>query len=682
MNVNGIANVKAEDRNKFEELIQNTKFFNGINPDSKKLEENQKLIKELRKYLISLEQKLNKYNGIANIPSRKTNNDTIVLKEDEFEYNTILKIISLLESSNSKLVGVWNIGFVSYDKVPKFKKLLNATKYFGDSIPTITENDEEIKKIKLELAEMISKAKNTENAVLASNGLVLDSDLERYKLLEEKYKYLEAAKASDDLVEINGVKIDGKYVARYQEINNRLLNLASLPEKDETKSVPVSSTLIEKPENKDDLSNSSTNLVAEINPNNPKDTHEDSVSKTSSINALVNPRKKVVSVRKIGGNAKEHIKKYWKVYLACGLCIAIVTLVLSELAPIIIYANSCNALAMPWASGFFNGLSSAIAKLGGIQFLNGAWLTQSGSIINLGAVASKSLLATLQAMGALGLIGASFVATNKVVKNLMKEDKGNKLISPKEKQNALDKIHSVIANISGKFKEFGNNLMKNADLKNIELNNNLVNAKIARESIQDTLLNEEVDSSTIEQISEEEVKSKQRIEERLAKINSERETKYEDVYITPHIKDLSGEIVKSDLSVQEKPVITIPSDEEILDSISDKKLVLAQTDNYIDALKNGENAKVYRDLVLKNTGIDLDEYDMNNYEELVRARSDVAAAMNDSVEAIIKRFENRAIFVQDLIDVSNGLDKIKYETELNLINSALDGLKKLERGIK
>lgn len=212
-----VAYVKSVDKVLMEQLLRDTKLFNDKNPDIEKIEENEKLILELKNYLNDIGSRFNQYKGTTNIPSKKTKDNTIVLKDDEVEYNTILDIISMLEDSNRNLITVWNIGSVSYENIPKFKKLVNATKYFSDRIPSIVENDNEIKNINKEIAKLIKRAKDAENAELDANGLVLKEDAELYKALVAKYSYLESAKASDNLVDVDGVKIAEEYLPGYKK---------------------------------------------------------------------------------------------------------------------------------------------------------------------------------------------------------------------------------------------------------------------------------------------------------------------------------------------------------------------------------------------------------------------------------------------------------------------------------
>lgn len=100
-------------------------------------------------------------------------------------------------------------------------------------------------------------------------------------------------------------------------------------------------------------------------------------------------------------------------------------------------------------------------------------------------------------------------------------------------------------------------------------------------------------------------------------------------YIRPTVLNDSPIIKNPEL---EAPTITvaIPTDEEILETFTDKSLELGRVDNYIDAIKEGNlsKAKEFQKLVFEDTGIDLSKYNMNDYGQLVQARSDVADFMN------------------------------------------------------
>lgn len=218
--------VLGEDREKMIELMNKSKTLYKLNPDYKRKIENQELITKLYDYLDEIANNVNKQVGVTNLPikSTKTINDRawVVLDSDYEEASRIIDIIELLQNQTNNLYPVWGIANISTSDMPKFKRLANATKYFMDRIPNIVENEIEIEKVKKALRVLVRHAKNNPNEKLASNGLVLESDLPLYKLLEEKYSYLDAAKASDDLIEVNGVLIDSSYVSKYLENNEKI----------------------------------------------------------------------------------------------------------------------------------------------------------------------------------------------------------------------------------------------------------------------------------------------------------------------------------------------------------------------------------------------------------------------------------------------------------------------------
>ena len=128
-----IAYVNGPDREAFINLIKTTSYFHGYDPDVKLMEENEKLIKELKDYLTSLEDKVRNYQGTTNIPLTKVN-DAIILPEDKEEYENILAIISILESSKDNLYKISEGGNVSYQDLAKYKELISKTKYFAPKV--------------------------------------------------------------------------------------------------------------------------------------------------------------------------------------------------------------------------------------------------------------------------------------------------------------------------------------------------------------------------------------------------------------------------------------------------------------------------------------------------------------------------------------------------------------------
>lgn len=224
--------VLSDDRNKLIELMNESRVLKTLNPDNKKIEENEKLIEELYAYLDEMANKVISYTGVANLPIKSTESigdrAWAVIDSDFEEANRIIAIIKLLQEQKENLYPVWGIANLNTNDMPKFKRLANATKRFGDKVPNIPENEAEIDKVRDQLRDLIIKAKGAPKEVLATNGLVLASDYELYKLLEEKFKYLDAAKASDSLIDVEGALIDSKYVSKYYAVNEKIKSLLDM----------------------------------------------------------------------------------------------------------------------------------------------------------------------------------------------------------------------------------------------------------------------------------------------------------------------------------------------------------------------------------------------------------------------------------------------------------------------
>lgn len=234
-NVWGIAYVANEDKDNFIKWLKESKVLKEVvkkyDPDIKMREENEKVIQDLYAYLDELADRVTNYKGVANLPIKSTNmigdKAWVVKSSDWDEANRIIEMIALLQDQTDDLTSVWGIANVRGSDIAKFKRLANATRRFGDMVPNIPANEEEINKVYEELKNLMRKADKVDKAKLDANGIVLATDRELYDLLEEKYKYLVAAKASEDLVEIDGVFIDSKYVNKYHEVNEKIRKLLS-----------------------------------------------------------------------------------------------------------------------------------------------------------------------------------------------------------------------------------------------------------------------------------------------------------------------------------------------------------------------------------------------------------------------------------------------------------------------
>lgn len=508
-----IAYVNGPDREAFINLIKTTSYFHGYDPDVKLMEENEKLIKELKDYLTSLEDKVRNYQGTTNIPLTKVN-DAIILPEDKEEYENILAIISILESSKDNLYKISEGGNVSYQDLAKYKELISKTKYFAPKVSEeekiANQNGEVEKKIEAELTELIKRAKNTPNAILAEGKEILANDLEEYNLLSEQYKMLKSVDANEALVEVNGALINAGKELEYRNLLDNLNDLQTKRLSNETTVTPLTNS----EQRSDSKENSNEALVnqntqeEEVEPVSSSEPKEIvSTEKLQSNNQgqnLVEPEEDVVqslldkglgAAKKIGEKLgkrkavkairktkkKEWWQKHKKQVILIGLLLIIVSMNLSTLVPAMIYANSCLAQAAPLLSGITGAINHSLASfVGGI------------GAINYNIAAGYTLQAMLVALGKIGVIGLSSYATMKTLLSKKLEGVPDRLPDP-FKKDLIDKIkefsHNVVhdrarakeqINSAGNtLKEVGMNAVYNVDSNNINLNKELMNEKIA-----------------------------------------------------------------------------------------------------------------------------------------------------------------------------------------------------------
>lgn len=508
-----IAYVNGPDREAFINLIKTTSYFHGYDPDVKLMEENEKLIKDLKDYLTSLEDKVRNYQGTTNIPLTKVN-DAIILPEDKEEYENILAIINILTSSKDNLYKVSEGGNVSYQDLAKYKELISKTKYFAPKVSEeekiANQNKEVEKKIEAELTELIKRAKNTPNALLAEGKEILASDLEEYNLLSEQYKMLKSVDANEALVEVNGALINAGKELEYRNLLDNLNDLQTKRLSNETTVTPLANS----EQRSDYKENSNEALVnqntqeEEVEPVSSSEPKEIvSTEKLQSNNQeqnLVEPEEDVVqslldkglgAAKKIGEKLgkrkavkairktkkKEWWQKHKKQVILIGLLLIIVSMNLSTLVPAMIYANSCLAQAAPLLSGITGAINHSLASfVGGI------------GAINYNIAAGYTLQAMLVALGKIGVIGLSSFAVMKTLLAKKLESVPDRLPDP-FKKDLIDKIkefsHNVVhdrarakeqINSAGDtLKEAGMNAVYNIDSNNINLNKELMNEKMA-----------------------------------------------------------------------------------------------------------------------------------------------------------------------------------------------------------
>ena len=517
-----IAYVNGPDREAFINLIKTTSYFHGYDPDVKLMEENEKLIKELKDYLTSLEDKVRNYQGTTNIPLTKVN-DAIILPEDKEEYENILAIISILESSKDNLYKISEGGNVSYQYLAKYKELISKTKYFAPKVSEeekiANQNGEVEKKIEAELTELIKRAKNTPNAILAEGKEILASDLEEYNLLSEQYKMLKSVNPNEPLIEVNGALINAGKESEYRKLLEnlneiqikRLLNKAPteteennkdntvIPLPDENKLEETPTVIIppvSSPSNNIELQTLTENELKKLEENRkerePYPTEEESydfglmnkaLDKAEEVGKKIGEklgkRKAVQKIRKL--TKKEWWQKHKKQVILIGLLLAVVSLTLPSLVPAMIYANSCLAQAAPLLSGITGAINHSLAS-----FVGGV------GAINYNIAAGYTLEAMLVALGKIGVIGLSSFAVMKTLLSKKLEGVPDRLPDP-FKKDLIDKIkefgHNLVhdrtrakeqVNTAGNtLKEVGMNAVYNVDSNNINLNKELMNEKIA-----------------------------------------------------------------------------------------------------------------------------------------------------------------------------------------------------------
>lgn len=512
-----IAYVNGPDREAFINLIKTTSYFHGYDPDVKLMEENEKLIKDLKDYLTSLEDKVRNYQGTTNIPLTKVN-DAIILPEDKEEYENILAIISILESSKDNLYKISEGGNVSYQDLAKYKELISKTKYFAPKVSEeekiANQNGGVEKKIEAELTELIKRAKNTPNAILAEGKEILASDLEEYNLLSEQYKMLKSVNPNEPLVEVNGALINAGKESEYRNLLDNLNDLQTKRLSNET----TVATEINNENNildENNLENTQVEIISTVS--NPTRNVElqtlseeemQELEKKSKEKALpdeeeeydfglmnkvidkaeevgkkigekLGKRKAVKKIRKVA--KKEWWQKHKKQVILIGLLLIIVSMNLSTLVPAMIYANSCLAQAAPLLSGITGAINHSLAS-----FVGGV------GAINYNIAAGYTLEAMLVALGKIGVIGLSSYATMKTLLSKKLEGVPDRLPDP-FKKDLIDKIkefgHNLVhdrtrakeqVNTAGNtLKEVGMNAVYNVDSNNINLNKELMNEKIA-----------------------------------------------------------------------------------------------------------------------------------------------------------------------------------------------------------
>lgn len=246
------AYVDSEDERTFENFIKDLPLFQKYNPELKKLEENQKLIRELKEHLKDLENKVTNYQGLTN-PSLTKIGDKVLLSEDAYEYHNTLAIIHMLENSKERLIPVKEGGYVFSDYLTKYKELIQNSKYFNPSKTVeepqkqdhieldFTANEEMIEKLKAEMKTLEIETTNHPGEEKSVDAPVLKSDEVEYMMLNSLVSILNSAKTN------NPVKVGELYLPdgegkNFATIMDTIAKLREAKNKSVTPEVPVKET--------------------------------------------------------------------------------------------------------------------------------------------------------------------------------------------------------------------------------------------------------------------------------------------------------------------------------------------------------------------------------------------------------------------------------------------------------
>ena len=599
-----VAYIVGEDRNTFTRLLRQTTFFDKYNPDLPKIEENEKIISELRNELERMEDEVRKDTSPFNVATKKVGN-AIIFPKDEEEYKNILAIIDILQNSRENLIHTSKGGNISSDMLPKYNELISKTKYFTPQI--------EVEKIEIQNEPVITKLEQeVENLKKEDNP----ENRSQIDLLNDQINIISHTDASKETTEINGVIVNKDDAKDYNNIVNDLAQAQVAPIMDvEPKPIePIvldSENAVIQPD--PTLDNASNNSFILINNDEPSASTPDHLepSKEEGTSLAVRPplydRSKVIKVRKL--TKKEWWQKNWKTVVGIGLAMGVAALSLSALAPSLIYFFSSLTQAAPALASLTGPMNNALAIIGNV----------SASALNYQASAATIAPALLESLVKIGVIGGGFAISKKAVFNMMNSSNITKekidgevvyRISEQEKETLLERVKSIGKEMVEKAKEFSENLIDAIDDKRVALAGNTLNAQMETRETEDIDQKyNEIHENVERQIdAEENAAIADRINERFNRIKNGENP----LELPPHNPTAK---------------IVIPSEVDILSELPDVDLELGRLANYVDLMHTGNfaGAKIYQKAIFDSTGIDLSNYDMNNPAEIRRAEEDIRA---------------------------------------------------------
>ncbi len=462
VNVWNMGSVPVEDVVKFKNLANATNYYRKLVPS---ITVNEVKIEEIKNRLKALISKAQQNTGVM----AKNGN---VLASDAEEYNLLMAMYNYLEASKT------SDNLVDYAGVKIGKEYLDKYKAIVDRLeivrnePQVTQDAVEEQKSEYNKEEIykINKAysNDLDVAINQVTNKLFDAELNGDKELKEKLMtllqnlkdmqlYIRNAMSSTDLTKVGEVYIAKEEENKYKQAFIDYRNNRKLLPKDFLNRGPVE--IVQSQEdptvNKENALEETAEEIKEETPQRYmseedkkweealKIIREPSVPREpSKLKKTFNHLTKT-SVKTLSKEAKVWFKEHRKLVVGLGLCTAVAGVSLAALPETLIYANSCNAAAMPGVSGFFNGLSTVVAALSNAKkATNGLFVNGRGEIINAGVAASKAVAATGQALvNVMGLVGSGVVA-----KHILKKNQEERL--PEKEQ----------ARAKSKFKGFGDYL--------------------------------------------------------------------------------------------------------------------------------------------------------------------------------------------------------------------------------
>ena len=553
--------------------------------------------------------------------------ESFILKEDKDEYDDLYLLLKVIENASGELplINIDNLICVNPHQENTARILtsrLSVLKSLNPEIkplkkPQLLELNEELtKEIAMELAKLIKRAKDHPEEPLAEGKEVLASDLDEYNLLAKQFEILTMIYDNDTLTTVGKAEIPIEKEEEYKSVCEKLEALRK--EREETNAHTEER---EPAKNKREPKNN-------LKRNDSKENIKTSVK-----------RKAVKIIRK--AKNQEWWQKNGKKVVGVGLSLAVATYSLTTLAPTVIYATSCLSLAEPALAGAINSFNASLINGLGISL---------GSL-NLNVAAANVGTATLTALAKVGVIGGGVAAANKIIKT----EETQKLSDPERKtltqklmtlsDQIIDKSKSLTSSLANKASIFTENLAYATDGPNINLANERINTQIEMDSnietLDDDAIFKEIQEGVKKQIegqeskleeerkAEEEAQKRKAIEDRINERFNRIKHDEEAIYIKP--TDIAPPKREEPVTT---PVIKLPSDEEIMQSISTENLYLARIDSYLEAIKEKDTmtARNLQSIILGETGINVGEYDINEEAEISRMKEDILNATNNKEE--------------------------------------------------